>query len=127
MIINKKRIISLNFLNNINIDDIEIGIQVTNKEYKKLGLEKFEEGIAIQPSPLLGIYSNRNANGYSYPDKEKGKEYRIVNTIQWVLRDWGGYEHSGYTDISRYVYPKIEVEAANVELMFQKAAMAKSS
>lgn len=120
MIISKKRIQSLNFLDKFDLDNIQIGIQVTNDEYKKLGLTEFVEGTAIQPSPTIGINCNRNSNGYSYPDKTRPKEYRIVNTIEWTLRDWGGYEHSGYADIGRYVYPKIEIEAANIELVLTK-------
>ena len=65
MIISKKRINSINFINELNLDKFEIGIQVTEKEYEKLGLKDFEEGLAIEPSPLLGINCERNTCGYS--------------------------------------------------------------
>lgn len=116
MLINKKRVNSIDFLDKLDYKNLKIGIQITNKEYEKLGLEKFEEGILIEPSYNMGLNCYRNTNGYSYSDKTKDKEYRVVNTIEWNLKDWGGYEHSGITDISRWVYPKIYIEAANIEL-----------
>lgn len=120
MIISKKRIISLDFLDKYKNDNIKIGIHVTNNEYEKLGLKEFVEGTIIQPSPELGINCNKNANGYSYPDKTKPKEYRVINTIYWTWQDWGGNEHSDFVDISKKVYPKIEVPANNVEFVLTK-------
>ncbi len=93
MIINKKRILSLNFLDKYKDNNIKIGINVTNEEYKKLGIKEFIEGTTIQPSPSFGINCSRNSNGYSYPDKTQPKEKRIVNTVYWTWHDWGGYEH----------------------------------
>lgn len=120
MIISKKRINSINFINELNLDKFEIGIQVTEKEYEKLGLKDFEEGLAIEPSPLLGINCERNTCGYSYPDKTRPKERRVIGTRYWELLDWGGHPHSGYSDIVRDVYPKIEVEPTNIEFLFVK-------
>lgn len=120
MIINKKRILSVNFLDEYDEDNIKIGIHVTNNEYEKLGIKEFDEGMIIQPSPELGINCYRNANGYSYPDKTKQKELRVVNTIYWTWKDWGGNEHGDFFDVSREVYPKIEVPADNVELILTK-------
>lgn len=81
MIISKKRIISLDFLDKYKNDNIKIGIHVTDKEYEKLGIKEFVEGTAIQPSPEFGINCNRNSNGYSFPDKTKPKEDKVINTI----------------------------------------------
>ncbi len=120
MIISKKRIISLKFLEKLDIDKIQVGIQVTNNEQKKLGIDQFVEGIAIEPSPFLGINCNRNTNGYSYPDKTKPKIRKVVNTIEWSWRDWSGKEYSDFFDIEKDVYQKIYVKAANVELVLTK-------
>lgn len=120
MIICKKRIISLDFLKNYNDKNIKIGIHVTNKEYEILGFNEFEEGIMIEPDPCFGVNCYKNANGYSFPDKTKPKEYRVVNTIYWTWKDWGGNEHSKLCDISKKVYPKVEVPASNIEFMFKK-------
>ena len=120
MIIIKKRIISLDFLDKYKNDDIKIGIHVTNNEYEKLGIKEFVEGTAIQPSPELGINCNRNSNGYSFPDKTKPKEDRIVNTIYWTWQDWGGNEHGDYFDVSRKVYPRVEIPASNIEFLLTK-------
>lgn len=118
MIISKKRILSVDFLDKYN--NIKIGIHITNSEYEKLGLKEFVEGTVMQPSPELGINCNRNANGYSYPDKTKPKENRVINTIYWTWKDWGGNEHGDFFDVSRKVYPKIEVPASNVEFVLTK-------
>ena len=120
MIISKKRIISLDFLDKYKNDNIKIGIHVTNNEYEKLGIKKFVEGIAIQPSPEFGINCNRNSNGYSFPDKTKPKEDRVINTIYWTWQDWGGNEHGDYFDISRKVYPRVEIPASNIEFILTK-------
>lgn len=120
MIISKTRIINTNFLDNFDIDKIKIGIHVTNEEYKKLNLKKFEEGIGIQPSPVLGLNCKRNAFGYSYPDKTQPKKNRYIQTIEWTWKQWapgGGTEEcSKLVDIYRNVYPRIYISAANIEL-----------
>lgn len=120
MIITKKRINSLSFLDNINIDNIQIGIQVTNNEEKIFGIDRFEEGIAIEPSYLLGINCKKNTFGFSYPDKTKKKENRVINTLEWSWKDYSGKEYSDFYDIVREVYPRIQVKAANIELVFTK-------
>lgn len=120
MIISKKRITSLDFLDKYKNDNIKIGIHVTNNEYEKLGIKEFVEGTTIQPSPEFGINCNRNSNGYSFPDKTKPKEDRIINTIYWTWQDWGGNEHGDCFDISRKVYPRVEIPASNIELLLTK-------
>lgn len=117
MIITKKRIISMDFLNKYLDTDFKIGIHIKNEEYKKLGLEKFDEGLAIEPSPNLGINCKRNAFGYSYPDKTKPKEFRVINTIYWSIKDWGGHIHEGYADITREVYQRVTIPAYNIEFL----------
>lgn len=120
MIISKKRIISLKFLEEFDLKDFKIGLQITNDELKRLGIKEFEEGLAIEPSPLFGINCNRNANGDSYPDKTKPKELRVVNTIEWTWKDWAGKEYSDFFDITREVYQRIYTPASNIELLLIK-------
>lgn len=120
MLISKKRIISLDFLDKYKNDDIKIGIHVTNNEHEKLGIKEFVEGIVVQPSPEFGINCNRNSNGYSFPDKTKPKEDRIINTIYWTWQDWGGNEYGDYFDVVRKVYPRIEIPASNIEFLLTK-------
>ncbi len=117
MLITKKRIISTDFLNKYLNTDFKIGIHITNEEYKKLGLEKFDEGLVIEPSPNLGVNCKRNAFGDSYPDKTKPKEFRVINTIHWSLPDWGGHIHEGYVDITREVYQRVKLPAYNIEFL----------
>ena len=120
MIISKKRIISLNFLDELELKDFKIGIQVTDGDFKKLNINEFDEGLLIEPSPSFGQNCARNTNGYSYPDKSKPKENRIINTIEWKWNTWNGEEHSKIVDIWREVYPRIVVPATNVELLLTK-------
>lgn len=121
MVISKTRIINTNFLYNYDIKQIKIGIHVTNDEYKRLNLKEFEEGMAVQPSPKIGINCKRNAFGFSYPDKTQPKENRYIQTIEWTWQQWapgGGTEEcSKLVDIYRDVYPRIYIPAANVELV----------
>lgn len=120
MLIIKKRINSIEFIKKLKLEDITIGIKVNNKEYEKLGISKFEEGRAIEPSPLFGTNCKKNTFGYSYPDKTKPKKEEVIGTRHWRLQDWGGHWHSGYSNIIRKVYPKIEIAPTNIEFIFVK-------
>lgn len=120
MIIAKKRINSIDFINNFESKNFLIGIKITNNEIAKFNIKSFEEGLAIEPSPNFGVNCRKNTNGYSYPDKSRDKVYRYITTIEWNLKDWGGYEHSGYSDIYRYAYPKIEIAPTNIEFVLRK-------
>lgn len=120
MVIAKKRINSIDFLDKIDSKKIYIGIRITEDEYKKLGIDEFEEGLSIEPSPNYGINCRRNTEGYSYADKSSEKVYRYITTREWSLLDWGGYEHTGYSDVYRYAYPKIEVSPTNIEMVLTK-------
>lgn len=120
MVIAKKRINSIDFLDKIDSKKIYIGIRITGDEYKKLGIDEFEEGLLIEPSPNYGINCRRNTEGYSYADKSSEKVYRYITTREWSLLDWGGYEHTGYSDVYRYAYPKIEVSPTNIEMVLTK-------
>lgn len=115
MLIKKKRINSLNEINKVTKGKYNIGIHVISDEYKKIGLSRFENGLIIEPSETFGVNCYKNTNGYSYPDKTKPKETRIVNTIYWTWQDWAHNYHSEYVDIPRKVYPRVEVPASNIE------------
>ncbi len=117
MIISKKRINSTKFIEKLPTNKFFIGIRVTNEEHKKLGIKEFEEWLTIEPSAMLGTNCKKNSVGYSFPDKTRAKENRYITTIEYNLLDWGGYEHSGYVDIYRDAYPRIEVAPTNVEFM----------
>lgn len=119
MIIAKKRINSTDFIDEFENKEFLIGIRITNNELNKLNIKSFEEGLAIEPSPKFGVNCRKNTNGYSYPDKKQDKVYRYITTIEWNLKDWGGYEHSGYSDIYRYAYPKVEIDPTNVEFVLR--------
>ncbi len=120
MLINKKRINSLNEINKATKGKYNIGIHVTSDEYKKIGLSKFENGLTIEPSAEFGINCNKNTNGYSYPDKTKPKEKRVINTRYWTWEDWGHNLHSEIVDIPRMVYPRVEVPSANIEFQLME-------
>ncbi len=119
MIISKKRINSIDFIDDFENKEFLIGLRITNNELTKLNIKSFEEGLAIEPSPKFGVNCRKNTNGYSYPDKKQDKVYRYITTIEWNLKDWGGYEHSGYSDIYRYAYPKVEIDPTNIEFILR--------
>ena len=119
MIIAKKRINSVDFIEDFESKEFLIGIRITNNELAKLDIKSFDDGLAIEPSPKFGVNCRKNTNGYSYPDKNQDKVYRYITTIEWNLKDWGGYEHSGYSDIYRYAYPRVEVAPTNIEFVLR--------
>lgn len=122
MLLTKKRVNSLSFLNSFkDKNTLKIGLIVTDKELKKIGVEKFVEGLAILPGAKYGPNSRKNAYGYSLADKTKEKVYKCINTIEWSWQQWtsgGGTETcSKLVDIYRYVYPKIEFPPNEIELV----------
>lgn len=120
MIIQKKRIFSIDFIEDEQLEKIKIGIHVTKQEYIKLGIQEFKEGLIIQPSPNIGINCKRNVYGESFPDKTQPKIKKAIGTRYWELQDWGGHWHSGYSDIIRDVYPRIEITPQNIEFILVK-------
>lgn len=120
MIISKKRVNSVDFIDDFKDKKTLIGIRITDNELSKLNIKSFEDGLAVEPSPEFGINCRKNTNGYSYPDKTHDKIYRYITTIEWNLKDWGGYEHSGYSDVYKFAYPKIEIPPTNIEFVLRK-------
>ncbi len=117
MLIKQKRLINLNRLSAFNLDTIQLGVPVTSNEAQKLNLSKI--GDSIIPSADFGNKCNKNAYGYSYPDKTKAKAKRYIYT-NWIQPF--GNEYASYVpvDVHRKCYPKIEVAPTEIELLLSQ-------
>ncbi len=114
VIIEKKRIKKFVLPKGYDINTLQIGIPVSNREAEMVGLNKI--GDIVLPSSKFGIQSTKNAHGFSYPDKTKPKERRYVTTI-WG-HPYGNINASPIAvDIYKPCYPKIEVEPYGIELL----------
>ena len=111
--ISKTRIIKLNIPKGYDVKNIQIGIPVIDKEATKVGLNNV--GDIILPSCNFGPACNRNANGYSYPDRTKPKEERYITT-NWIQPFGNEYASSVACDIYKPCYPLIEVPSTDIEL-----------
>ena len=110
MIINKKRIINIDKYN--VAENNKIGVIVFDDNYKKLGIKEFDDGLAVMPSYKFGPTCKKNIFGYSIPDKNKPKEPKVINTIEWTWEQWAGAgrteTHSKIVDIVKDVYQRVE-------------------
>lgn len=119
MLINKKRIRNIDNYN--IIDSSKIGVLVSDNNYHKLGITEFVDGLVITPSYKYGPTCKRNVFGYSVADKNKPKEKRVINTIEWTWEQWIGggrtETHSKLVDIEKEVYQRIEYAPAMIQFI----------
>ena len=110
--ITKTKIRQLKLPKDFSITDIQIGVPNKKDEALKVGLNKV--GDVILPSSKFGIACNKNANGYSYPDKTKPKERRYITT-NWIQPFGNEYASSVPCDIYKKCYPIVEVPPTEIE------------
>ena len=111
MIISKKRIISLDFLDKYKNDNIKIGIHVTDKEYEKIQdcesiygtvinlleplCDKDTKAIGISNQMHGVLYTDKNARAlsplYTWQDGRGSLEYKNNKTYAEVLGAPSGY------------------------------------
>lgn len=108
-----KKIIKFHIADTYDINKIQLGIPVMGDEAEMVGL--MEVGDIVLPSGTFGPQSRKNAYGYAYADKTKPKERRYVST-NWVYPFGNTNASMVAADIYRECYPKIEVEAYEIEL-----------
>ena len=121
MVINGKRV--------VNIDRYLIGIREGDKFYigckdleshRRVLLEagfssSLEVGERLLPAPLFGNTSIYNAEGLYIPQRDMPKEIAYREN-EWHLRDWGGYHHSGISEIPYERYPQHFIPPPSIEL-----------
>lgn len=112
-ICNKKKIRKLNLPKNFDLDTVQLGVAVIEDEAAKVGLNNI--GDSVIPSYKFGTLCNRNANGYSYPDKTKPKESRYITT-NWIQPFGNEYALPVACDIYRPCYPLVKVPPMEIEL-----------
>lgn len=74
-----------------------------------------EAGERLLPAPLFGDTSIYNAEGLYIPRKDMPKEI-AYRQHEWHLKDWGGYSHSGISDIPYERYPQRFIPPPSIEL-----------
>lgn len=113
----KTRIRKLTLPKGYQKEYVQIGIPVNNKNNDKLNLKNI--GDMVLPSAKFGVVCEKNAYGYSYPDKNQPKVKRYITTI-WS-RPYGNENASEIAiDIYKKCYPVIEVPPTEIELgLFQ--------
>lgn len=112
-ICNKKKIRKLNLPKSFDLDAVQLGVAVIEDEAAKVGLNNV--GDSVIPSYKFGALCNRNANGYSYPDKTKPKENRYITT-NWIQPFGNEYASPVACDIYRPCYPLVKVPPMEIEL-----------
>ncbi len=109
----RKRIVKFQIPNTYDINKIQLGIPVMNKEAEVVGLT--EVGDIVLPAGIFGPQSRKNAYGYFNTDKTRPKERRYVST-NWIYPFGNTNASMVAADIYKECYPKIEVEAYGIEL-----------
>jgi len=122
MIINKKRIISLDFLRNIKTNNIVLAAPLDSISKYRLGMIGFQAnpniGDTILPS-AIGPVSKRNSEGeyIIHKDQKKETHYR---TIEWTWQQWKGRgeteEISDFRDVPYERYPRTFIKPYAIEL-----------
>ena len=103
-----------NFPAEYKVDNVQIGVEANDHNLGKVGLKNIGE--TILPNSKYGSNCRKNAEGYSYPDKTKEKEWRVVNTISF--HPYGNLDAAEvYIDIERLCYPRLVVAPNGIELM----------
>ena len=111
LITHKKRKITLP--EGWDLNNLQIGIPITNRENEKLALVKC--GDTILPSADYGPTCRKNAQGYSYPDRTKDKERRHVASVE--VHPFGNQNAPTVTvDITRLCYPRVYVAPYDIEV-----------
>jgi len=111
--IEKTRINKLTLPKGYSLNTLEIGIPVEKDENTKLKLNKV--GDTILPSREYGCVCKRNADGYSYADKESPKKYRTVSSF--YIAPYGNENADPVlVDITKKCYPVIEVPPTEIEI-----------
>lgn len=119
MIIAQKKILKVPDTIDIN-KKYYIVVDASTDNLEKLEMDKFEEGITVQPSTKYGIMSRKNVNGYFVVEKNMPKEERFIRTIYWEWQLYNGDWQSDYRDIYKECYPKTYYEPFGIEMTLRK-------
>ena len=107
----KKR--KFNLSSDFNIDKLSVGLAFEKNQGR---IPLYANGETILPSADFGPSNKKNVYGYSYPDKTKEKEYRVINTLSFY--PYGNTNADlVLVDIERLCYPRITIDPTGIELM----------
>ena len=113
-ITNKKK--TIEYIISKKDTSFKLGVIVTEEKAKEIGFEKV--GDCLVPAPKYGNQCNKNANGYTYPDKEKEKVRTYIGTT--LVYPYGNTNASMVlADMYRKCYPRVFVKPTEYELMLE--------
>lgn len=111
--IERKSVRNVDFIKSYSMDNLKIYEKVTEAQAKNIGFR--EVGDVITPSQKYGSNCYKNINGYTYADKTKPKESRVVATF--YMHPYGNRNSEEVlVDISRDCYPRVNVEPYGIEI-----------
>lgn len=115
---NGKYVRNIDFIKDFDLANLVIYENITKEQAEKLGLKNI--GDVIIPSSEFGTYCRKNVFGYSYANKTKPKEWRIVTTF--YMHPYGNDEADEIlVDIPRYCYPRVDVSPNEIEIALQES------
>ena len=117
IIIEQHKILKLLIPKEYSLNNIQIGIFVSNGEDEKVGLKTI--GDAVLPSAKFGVQCQKNAEGYSYVDKTQPKKKRYVST-NWIQPFGNDYASPVACDIYKECYPKVFVPPIGMEVLLSE-------
>ncbi|MDP2646512.1 MAG: hypothetical protein Q8P24_16355 [Desulfobacterales bacterium] len=98
------------------------GIDGHEKVLQRAGFTKeLNAGEKVLPAPFFGPQSLFNAEGKEIPLKDQPME-TAYRQVEWHLKDWGGYEHSGINNIAYQRYPRRVIPPPSIELQIRNNA-----
>lgn len=107
------RIMKLSIPEEMDVNTLQIGVQVSDDEAEKVGLKNV--GDVVLPSSDFGPQSKKNAYGYTYADHSKEKERRYIST-NWIYPFGNTNASMIPVDIYKECFPKVKVPPYEIEL-----------
>ena len=111
----RKALRTIGMLDGIDLDRICIWEPITEEKAEEVGFRK--KGDRIVPSANLGRVCYKNVNGYTYPDKKRPKERRVVSS-RYIYPFGNENANEVLVDITRECYPQINVNPFEIEIEY---------
>lgn len=104
-----------------DLKKIQIGVPITSDEASKINLKNI--GDIVLPSGNFGVECERNAYGYTYPDKSRPQERRYVST-NWIHPFGNENASSVAVDIYKKCYSQVKVPPTEIEFILYEGGEA---
>ncbi len=113
----KKSIRKIDFLKDIDLDKICVWERVPKDVAEKVGLRDI--GDSCIPLAKFGRFCHKNVNGYSYPDKTRPKERRVVSS--YYMHPYGNKNSNEIlVDVTRECYRQVKIDPFEIAIELQE-------